>query len=103
MSIAETLTALAESEDTDTCYILAATLNLYSEVLRRKQGRVLYGPADARRLLELCALFLEPAPSEALTPARGNRLDPDEQEHVLTGIAGDITNEAKAPAFLKRH
>lgn len=106
MSIAETLTALAKSEDTDTCYILAATLNLYSEVLRRKHGQILYGPANARRLLELCAMMLEPPPVEQLAPARGNRLDPEETASVLGGLAkelGDVP-EAQAPtSFIRKH
>ena len=104
MSIADVLAELAKSEDTDTVYIVAATLNLYTEVMRRKQARVLYGPADARRLLELCSMMLNPPEIEALSPARGNRLDPEETETVLSGMAAEIAEkDPQAPDFKRRH
>ena len=103
MSIADVLSELAKSEDTDTAFIIAATINLYTETMRRKQGRALYSPADARRLLEICALFLNPPPTEELKPARGNRLDPEETAHVLAGMETSINEADPPPAFIKRH
>ena len=102
MSIADVLSELAKSEDTDTAFIIAATINLYTETMRRKQGRALYSPADARRLLEICALFLNPPPTEELKPARGNRLDPEEQATVLSGMEAAVEAKENIP-FAKRH
>lgn len=101
MSISDVLAELAKSEDTDTTYVIAAAINLYSETMRRKQARVLYGPADARRLLELCSLLLNPPPVEQLGPARGNRLDPQETATVLAGVEAAVKEDP--PAFMKRH
>ena len=71
--------ALDEMEDTqDSLYIIACAVNLYSECLRRRAGRVLYGPNDIQKLFEMAKMLLdiqdpgvrpplarEPEPSEA--------------------------------------
>lgn len=56
--ITETLASLAHAEDADSAYIIAATINLYSESLRRVGGRVLYGPDDAKALIGIINTFL---------------------------------------------
>lgn len=51
MSLAEVLTTISARTDEDTAFLLAASINLYSESIRRREGRILYTPEDIRRLL----------------------------------------------------
>jgi hypothetical protein len=77
-SILDTLASLNTAEDSDTALILAGAINLYSESIRRRQGRILYYPSDVRRLLAIADLLLEAAQPEAIAQARS--AEPDDAE-----------------------
>ena len=54
----EILQSLKADEDADVAYLFAATLNLYSEALRRRAGRIMYGPTDVKAVLDIVNTLL---------------------------------------------
>lgn len=60
MSITETLRSLESASEDDAAYIIAAALNVYSESIRRRSGRILYGPGDIKNLLSILSMLLAP-------------------------------------------
>lgn len=57
-SLSSVLRAVASSEDTDLAFILAGTINLYHETLRRRGSRHLLGPEDIIAINSIIEILL---------------------------------------------
>ena len=75
-NLREAIDAL-ESE-ADSSFIIACAINLYSECLRRKAGRVLFGPKDVDDLFSMCRMLLDVRDPGTFAPA--SRVEPTEEE-----------------------
>ncbi len=75
-NLREAIDAL-ESE-ADSSYIIACSINLYSECLRRKAGRVLFGPKDVENLFSMCRMLLDVQDPGTFAPP--SRVEPTEEE-----------------------
>jgi hypothetical protein len=67
-TITDALIALDQAMEGDEAFLLAGAVNLYSEAIRSRQGRVLYGPADVRALLGICKTLIQPPETLANQP-----------------------------------
>lgn len=84
-SIHEMLHNVSHAENQDTAYLVAAAINLYSEAIRRRVGRVLYGPNDVKAMLTICEIILtvEDTQYQTQAPARPQELTEEEADRVL--------------------
>lgn len=96
MTITDTLRSLETAEDDDAGFLIAATINLYSESIRRRAGRVIWGPGDVKNLLSICKTLLAPPElgDQDYRPAK-TRPEPNDVEKEmiadmtkLTAVAG---------------
>jgi hypothetical protein len=86
-SIREILSSIQSTEDKDQAFIVAATINLYSEANRRLHGRVLFSPSDVRNVLSILQILFEEPPIEAPNlEGRSRELTPEEAAKVMAGI-----------------
>jgi len=72
-SISDLLSSIQAAEDDDSLFIVAAAINLYSEAMRRKTGRILYTVEDVKALGAMCGVLLthpEPAPIKPTRPVK---------------------------------
>ena len=86
--ISTLLATLDSLEDSDTAFITAAAINLYNETLRRKHGRILYGPADVANLAGIIHSLLNP-PVSLADPEKVKRSakpTPEEETALLQGM-----------------
>lgn len=82
--ISEILQSLANREEADAAFILAATINLYSESIRRRAGRILYGPEDAKELLRMVNVLLDAKPMAASSFLPSNKpTEPTSEEREV--------------------
>jgi hypothetical protein len=94
MNLHETIDAITSAEDADAAFIVAAAINLYSETLRRRHGRRLYGPADVRALFAIMKTLLDAREIELdfrQTSARPTA----EEEQAILGSIEEATTEAE--------
>ncbi len=85
--LTDILAAINQAENGDTAFLIAASINLYSEALRRKTGRVLYTPADAENLFTICNMLLHPPMDAIERPRAAAKPTPDEMRSVETAGA----------------
>jgi DNA-directed RNA polymerase specialized sigma24 family protein len=84
MTILRTLDSIASADSDEAAFLTAATINLYTEALRRRAGRVLFTPADVKALDTILKLILNPKTDVEYKP--GNRQvgpSPVEQKTIL--------------------
>ncbi len=90
-NLREAIDAL-ESE-ADSSYIIACSINLYSECLRRKAGRVLFGPKDVENLFSMCRMLLDVQDPGTFAPP--SRVEPtDEEQAAIADPFKQILEEA---------
>jgi hypothetical protein len=87
MSILDTLHDLDAATHDDDCFVLAAQINVYNENIRRREGRILYTPADVRALFELLTILMRTKPIKPIAPARNAKPTPSEMVKIT-----DITD-----------
>ena len=59
LSISQLLANADAAEDRDHAFIMAYTINLYTEAMRRLQGRALWKATDGQRLARIINLLME--------------------------------------------
>jgi len=85
----ETIAKLHESNDADIAFIVAATINLYADSMRRRAGRILFGPSDVRILLEMIVKLITVADISqdyAKTPARSHSPNRTEEKLLIDPV-----------------
>ena len=83
-TIHETIQGLLQAEDRDASFLIAAQINLYSEALRRRAGRTLWGPSDVQVLLHMINILLTPMDMEqTFIPNRAIRPSETEESAIL--------------------
>lgn len=87
-SMTELLRDLDGNEDKDIEFVLAATINLYAEALRRVHGRVLLAPNDVRRILDMAHAMLMQAGDVATftQTGRDRQLSDAEKAELLNAV-----------------
>lgn len=93
-SIIETLHALDAASAHDDAYILAAAINIYSESIRRREGRILYGPVDVQALFTIMSTLIEPKP-QAYQPSRRKAQPTEEETAAITDVYEAIQDMTK--------
>lgn len=86
MSITESLARLDAASEGDEAFIIAGTINLYSEAIRRRKGRILYGPDDVKALLGMIDRLLNPPEligQSYVPPGRTTAPNPVERDVML--------------------
>lgn len=89
-SITELLRGIDSTDDPNKTYVLAATLNLYLETMRRIHGRVLLHPGDVRAVLDMAYTMIVNPPVSEVTyqpESRGRELTTTEENQLLNAIA----------------
>ncbi len=89
---------MERAEDFDVAYLFAAGINLHSEAMRRRAGRLLYGPADVQRLLKLIDLVIN-VPHAMLRPVQKDKERapaPSVGEEIAV-LAAQLTDMSAAP------
>lgn len=99
MSIQEVIKSLSASEEDDTAFIVAGAINLYSESMRRRVGRILYGPEDVRGLFGILSVLLSTSENavkndlaKVTSPAR-RKPSETETEVILKGLERTLTSK----------
>lgn len=94
MSITDALSALRSAAEDDDAFILAATLNLYNENIRRREGRILYGPEDVRSLFDVMSILIKEKSQGTIEPSRPTKPSPVEMEQIVD-VEKAIADEVK--------
>ena len=63
-TISSIISTPAESDDLDSCFIIAGAFNLYLESLKRRANRTHLGPDDIQRVFTICRILLTAADLE---------------------------------------
>ena len=72
-------------------FLTAATINLYSEALRRIHNRALFAPADARAVAGIVATLYERTTEQREDVViRARELTAEEQDAVLKGVTKEF-------------
>lgn len=76
------------AEDNDSAYIIACTLNLYHENLRRCHGRILLIPDDVVNIFKILDMLLVPPIPQATSFGQNgrDRKLTEEEEHNLVNV-----------------
>jgi hypothetical protein len=96
-SMIEILQNIHLAEDSDSAYIIACTLNLYHENLRRCHGRVLLIPDDVVNVFKILDMLLVPPVPQAQTfgaNGRDRKLNEEEEEKLLNSVEEQVVRRA---------
>ena len=93
MTIAQILSTISQAEAKDETFLVAAAINLYSESIRRRAGRILYGPADVTALTAIITTLLKAAEIEQTYEPPTDRAD------IPSALELELLND---PAKMKR-
>ena len=90
-SIVELIRNVTNAAEADVSFAVAATLNLYQEILRRVHGRVLLKPEDVQNVLKIVDMMLSADITQEYTHT-GRKREPDEKEleQVLEGKTEEV-------------
>lgn len=97
--------ALDELQDhQDASFVIACAVNLYSECLRRRAGRVLYGPKDVEKLLEMTKMLLDLQDPGTFAPAKRDEKPTEREVDTISDPFTQIAQAAQEidPPTLKR-
>lgn len=83
MTIQETLSRLSSAEDDEVAFLVAATINLYTENLRRRCGRVIFSPADVKNLHKILDILLTVENNPSYKPATRAKVSEAELDKIL--------------------
>jgi hypothetical protein len=91
-SIHEAITSLLEGENADSAFIVAAAINIYNDAMRRRHGRLIYGPADVLALFEICKILLDDRSDQRgfAGGSRSARPSAEEEEAILTAVTDAV-------------
>jgi|HubBroStandDraft_5_1064220.scaffolds.fasta_scaffold1735599_1 hypothetical protein len=73
LSISELLKNTDAAEDRDHAYIMAYLINLYTETMKRLQGRSMWKASDGQRLARLMNLLMELNAEKPEVPGKPSR------------------------------
>ena len=83
MTIQDTLARLSVAENDEVAFLVAATINLYTENLRRRAGRTIFSPQDVKNLHQILDLLLNVDLKPTYVPAQRAKVTDAEIDTIL--------------------
>lgn len=97
-SLKDILKGIDIREDTDIAFVVAASINMYLETMRRIHGRMLLGPQDAVNLFYMIDMLLSPTPAPSPSEPKSVRtreLTEEESQQLLKAIEPAVISQAR--------
>lgn len=96
-TIRDTLVGISTGDE-HMAFLTAATINLYSESLRRVHGRALFGPGDVLAVTSIVSILFERTTEQREdTVIRARELTEEERRKVLQGVTEEFDKPKVAP------